>query len=112
MGAVRSGAGSMGSVGTAVVSLSPVAASGPKFPLPTGICKRKSWLCHKYEINRLRLTTISILCNEVLKNPITYRVTNTDVYQVLMSELENMQQQNLIVWFSSRPTADTNRQPV
>lgn len=35
----------MGSVGAAVVNLSAVAASCPRFPLPTGMCKRKSWLC-------------------------------------------------------------------
>lgn len=49
IGAARSGAGSMGSVGTAVVSLSSVAASWPMFPLPNGMCKRKSWLCREYK---------------------------------------------------------------
>lgn len=49
IGAARSGVGSMGSVGTAVVSLSSAAVSWPMLPFPTGMCKRKSWLCGKYE---------------------------------------------------------------
>ena len=43
---VRSGPpGSMGNVGGALVSLSPAAASCPRLPLATGMCRRKSWLC-------------------------------------------------------------------
>lgn len=43
MGALRSGVGIMGNVGTAVVSLSSVGPSWPRFPLLTGMCNRKSW---------------------------------------------------------------------
>lgn len=66
-GAVRSGAGSMGSVGAAVVNRSPVAGSGAMFPFPTGMCKRKSWHCgsHITKNNSLLIQGCTLCTNQI-----------------------------------------------
>ena len=95
IGAVRSGAGSMGSVGTAVVSLSPVAASWPRFPLPTGMCKRKSWLCRKYkktdwDTQQFLGFPQNATGIKFVKTLINYCITNIYFYHVLMPQVQNM----------------------